>query len=114
MTREEEFYKGRKPFYIDNELLLVRFPTSKHMDCSHAKWFSEVGYPYVHTVRGYYIEDSHIILYWNDFEIPNVNVSIFPYLFEYFPTIKYIGLGCHKGKIGEEWKPKLIITRGNV
>ena len=111
---EAEFHSKRKPFYLDTDTLLVRFPTTKHMDCSHAVWFSEIGYPYVHAVRGYYMKDSYIMLYWNDFEIPNVNASLFPYLFEYFPTIKYIGLGCQKGKIGEVWKPKLVITRGEV
>lgn len=109
---EHEFHCIRKPFYLDNETLLVKYPTSKHMDCSHAKWFSEVGQPYVHTVRGYYMEDDHIMLYWNDFEVPNINASVLPYLFDYFPTIKWIGLGCNKGKIGEQWKPKFTITRG--
>jgi hypothetical protein len=51
-------------------------------------------------------------MYWNDFEIPNVNASIFAYLFDYFPTIKWIGMGCHKGEDGQIWKPKLKITRG--
>lgn len=51
------------------------------------------------------------MLYWNDYEIPNVNVSLFSYLFEYFPTIKWIGLGCYKGQVGEIWKPKLVVTR---
>lgn len=111
---EQEFHVKRKPFYLDNETLLVRFPTSKHMDCSHAKWFSEVGQTYIHTVRGYYIEDSHIMMYWNDFEIPNINASLFSYLFDFFPTIKWIGLGCHKGEVGAEWKPKLRITREEV
>lgn len=109
---EEEFHKKRKPFYLESDTLLVKFPTSKHMDCSHAKWFSEIGYPFVHTVRGYYIKDEYIMLYWNDFEIPNVNASVFSYLFDFFPTIKWIGLGCNKGALGEVWTPKLKITRG--
>ena len=47
----------------------------------------------------------------DDYEIPNVVTALFTYLFEYFPTVKWIGLGCHKGKVGEIWKPKLVITK---
>lgn len=111
---EQEFHAVRKPLYLDSETLLVKFPTSKHMNTSHARWFSEINYPFVHTVRGYYMKtekDEYLMLYWNDYEIPNVNVSLFSYLFEYFPTIKWIGLGCYKGQVGEIWKPKLVVTR---
>lgn len=110
----EEFHKLRKPFYIDPETLDVKFPAQKHMDTNHAIWFTEMGYPYVHTVRGYYMEteeDCFIMLYWNDFEVPNIVIQAFPYLFEYFPKIKWIGLGCHIGEPGEIWKPKYKITR---
>lgn len=51
------------------------------------------------------------MLYWNDFEIPNITTAVFSYLFEYFPQIKWIGLGCHKGKVGEIWMPKLKIYK---
>ena len=111
----EEFHKKRKPFFIHSDTLLVIFPNQKHMDVSHAQWFTDMGYSYVHTIRGYYWkdeDDEYIMIYWNDFEIPNVNASIFAYLFDYFPNIKWIGLGCHKGIDGEVWKPKLRITRG--
>lgn len=111
---EREFHLNRKPFYIDTDTLLVKFPTQKHMDVSHAKWLSEIGYPFSHTIRGYYMKtdnDEYLMLYWNDYEIPNVVAALFTYLFEYFPTVKWIGLGCHKGKVGEIWKPKLIITK---
>lgn len=53
---EQEFHAIRKPLYLDSETLLVKFPTSKHMNTSHAQWFSEIGYPFVHTVRGYYMK----------------------------------------------------------
>lgn len=110
----QEFHTIRKPLYLDPDTLLVRFPTSKHMNSSHAEWFQDIGVPFVHTVRGYYykIEDEeYVVLYWNDFEIPNLNVSILTYIFEYFPNIQWIGLGCHKGEVGEIWKPKLIIKK---
>lgn len=112
---EEEFHASRKPFYIDSETLDVKFPSQKYMRTSHAVWFTELGYPYVHTVRGYYVEneqDCFVMIYWNDFEIPNINMQAIPYLFEYFPKCKWIGLGCNKGPIGEMWTPKLKITRG--
>lgn len=48
---EREFHLARKPFYIDTDTLLVKFPTQKHMDVSHAKWLSEIGYPFSHTIR---------------------------------------------------------------
>lgn len=97
-------------FYL-NEKLLVRFPTSKHYGTSHAKWFSDEGITFLHTIRGYLIEDEYIMIYSNDFEIPDMNVKIISYLFEFFPTIKWIGLGCEKGKIGEVWQPKLKVTK---
>lgn len=111
---EQQFHTIRKPLYLDPETLLVKFPTSKHMNSSHAEWFSDYGIPFMHTVRGYYIkneEDEYLMLYWNDFEIPNITTAVFSYLFEYFPQIKWIGLGCHKGKVGEIWMPKLKIYK---
>lgn len=111
----EAFHSARKPFYIDAETLLIKFPTSRHINCSHAQWFTEIGMPFVHCVRGYYKkteDEEFIMIYWNDFEIPNINASLIPYLFEYFPNIDYVGLGCDKGKPGEVWKPKFKIVRG--
>lgn len=34
---EQEFHNIRKPFYLDSETLLIKFPTSKHMNVSHAQ-----------------------------------------------------------------------------
>lgn len=110
----EDFHEKRLPFYIDSQSLLIKFPTkTTHINGSHAKWFSEIDYPYLHTIRGYLMEgsDPHIMIYWNDFEIPNVDMPILTYLFEYFPNINWIGIGCNKGKIGEEWSPKLKIVK---
>jgi hypothetical protein len=110
----EEFHQKRKPFYIDSDTLIIKFPTSKYINESHAKWFSEVGYPYLPTVRGYLSEDeSYVMLYWNDFEIPNINITVCCYLFDYFTKIKWIGVGCNKGKPGEIWTPKLKVYRGD-
>lgn len=110
----DEFNTKRKPFYIDLDTLLVRFPDGKHSNMSHAEWFADYGIPWAHMVRGYYMkteEDEFVVIYWNDFEIPNVTAALFPYLFEHFVNIKWIGLGCNKGKLGEVWRPKLKVFR---
>lgn len=109
----KEFHELRKPLYLDDNLN-IKFPDSRHLNCSCAEWFADYGIVWLHTVRGYYMktkEDEYVMLYWNDFEIPNITASAFIYLFEHFPNIKWIGLGCHKSKLGEIWKPKLKITR---
>lgn len=109
----QAFHSSRKPFYIDENTLLVKFPTASHMNTSHAEWFNKDGIPFIHTVRGYYKED-YIMLYTNDFDIPNVSVQLLVYLFEYFPKINWIGLGCHKSTPGEIWKPKLAVYRQTI
>lgn len=111
----EEFHKLRKPFYLDPDTLLVKFPTQKHMDCSHAVWFTEMGYPYIGTIRGYYYktdEDEFIMIYTNNFAVPNLTIITFNYLFEYFPTVKWVGVGCIIGEIGDIWKPQIVVKRG--
>lgn len=111
----EKFLNNRKPFYIDSETCLVKFPAQKHMNVSHAKWFNEMGIVYLHTLRGYYMniegQDPYIMIYSNDFDIPNLVTNLFSYLFEYFPEITWIGVGCIKGEVGDVWKPRLKITK---
>ena len=74
MNKNLDFHKLRKPFYLDNDTLLVRTPSAKHMNTSHAEWFSSEGIPYLHTVRGYYMpsydgSEEYLMIYSNDFEI---------------------------------------------
>lgn len=110
----EEFHLNRKPLYIDNDTLLVRFPTSKHMNCSHSEWFTDLGIPWCHTIRGYYYktdEEEFIMVYWNNFEIPNVTVLLVNYLFEHFPNLSWIGLGCKVGQVGELWEPQIKVYK---
>lgn len=112
---EQEFHQARTLLYIDTDTLNIKVAKGQYANCSHAEWFNKIDYPFVHTVRGYYMkteDDEYIMLYWNDFEVPNINASLIPYIFSYFPTLKWIGLGCHIGKVGEIWKPKYKITRG--
>ena len=114
---EQEFNEKRTPIYLDIDTLIIKTANNKYSNTSHAKWFSDMGIPFVHTVRGYYMEEEdekYLMLYWNDFEVPNINVSLFSYLFEYFPEMKWIGLGCNIGKVGEVWKPKYKIYRGEI
>lgn len=47
MNKNLDFHKLRKPFYLDNDTLLVRTPSAKHMNTSHAEWFSSEGIPYL-------------------------------------------------------------------
>ena len=72
------FNEIRKPFYLDPDTLIVKFPASKHMSCSHAEWFTDLGYPYLHTIRGYYWkhEDAEfIMIYNNNYSIPNLSTE---------------------------------------
>jgi len=87
------------------------------MNCSHAEWFTDLGYPYMHTIRGYYWKgenEEFIMLYNNNYSIPNLSINVFTYLFEYFPTIQWIGVGCHKGKPGEIWKPQIKVYNEEI
>ncbi len=110
-----EFRTLRKPFYIHPETLLIKFPRQKHLDSSCAEWFSDENIPFLHTIRGYYNEeDNYVMLYTNDFETPDISIKFLTYIFEYFPNIDWIGIGCIKGKEGEIWSPKMKIQRTNV
>jgi hypothetical protein len=112
----EEFHQHRRPFYIDLNTGLVKFPSSKHMDTSHAEWFTDMGYQWCSVVRGYFWEtennvDDHVCIYTNNFNIPGVNIDILTYIFEHFLTVKWIGLGCYIGKPGEKWEPQLKVYK---
>lgn len=107
-------FEEREPLYIDLDTLNIKVAKGKYSKMSHAEWFNECNIPFVHTVRGYYLkndQDEFIMLYWNDFEVPNMNASVYSQIFSYFPNIKWLGLGCHIGKVGTCWNPKYIIIR---
>ena len=112
MTDEKEFHNKRMMFYIDDASIIKFCTNAKYKDSTHAKWFSDMNIPYLHTVRGYYVEgEDHITIYVNDFEIPDLNIKMCGYLFEYFPEIKWIGIGCHKDIVGSVWEPKLKVYK---
>lgn len=111
----QEFHSIRKPLYIDPNTSEVIFPAVEHINSSHAEWFKDIGIPLTNTVRGYYYKTDnfgeYIMLYWNDFDIPNINIEVILSIYKCFPNIQWIGLGCNKGQVGEIWEPKLIIKK---
>lgn len=109
-----EFHKLRKPFYIDPQTGLVKFPTTKYMNTSHSEWFTEMGLPWSNVVRGYYMEDCEdpfITIYANSYNIPDTYIGLLTYLFEHFPRIKWIGLGCVRGEENTFWEPQLKVYK---
>lgn len=113
---EEEFHSIRKPFYIDPQTGLVKFPAAKYMNKSHSEWFTDLGYQWCSIVRGYFWEtddheDDHLVIYADNYNVPGTNINILVYLFAHFPTVKWIGLGCYIGKQGEKWEPQFKMYR---
>jgi len=111
---EQEFLSARKPFYIDSDTLLVKFSPGKYMDMCISQWFTEYNISYQFKIRGYLMEtenheEDFLMIYWNNYSIPNISIEVLSYLFRFFPHIKWIGLGCHIGKLGEIWKPQLKV-----
>ena len=54
------------------------------------------------------------MIYINDFEVPSqMATGVLNYLFEYFPSISFIGLGAIRGERGDLWKPRLVIHRND-
>ena len=104
------FLELRTPVYLDPEKVIIRPITGKFSNSSWEEIFYQMGYGWIGITRGY-IYNGHMILYVNDFEIPNVNVCLLSYIFTYFPDIEWIGLGCNKGKPGDFWEPKLKVFR---
>lgn len=109
--KEQTFHSSRHPFYINQNGEMV-FPRRKiDFTASHVDWFAAENIPFLGTIRGF-IKDNYAYLYINDFEIPDVSPHLLSYIFLKEPSINWIGLGCHKGNVGEEWLPKLIVLKG--
>lgn len=106
----EEFLEKRLPVWLHPETALLHIVSNQERNMNFQEIFMRLHIPWLFTTRGYIYED-HMILYINDYEIPNVNVSLLNYIFAYFPDIEWVGLGCNKGKQGEFWKPKLKVYR---
>lgn len=108
---EQEFLEKRTPIWLEGEDLHVSTPSNMDKNDMHAFLSKKYGYNWMFAIRGYYWPGSHVILYIGDYETPNCTTLVTPYLFSYFPDIKYIGFGCNKGKPGEIWDPKIIIVK---
>ena len=108
---EKEFLEKRTPIWLEGDDLHVSTPSSSDKNDFHAFLSKKYGYNWLFCIRGYYWPGSHVTLYIGDYETPNCTTLVAPYLFNYFPDIKYVGFGCDKGKIGEIWSPKITIIR---
>lgn len=108
---EQEFLEKRVPFWLENDTLRVTIPSNLDKNDVHSHLAKKFGYNWLFALRGYYWPGSHIMLYTGDYETPNVTTMVAQYLFNYFNDVKYLGLGCHKGKIGEIWDAKIWIAR---
>ena len=107
---EALFLEKRTPVFLDPEKYIIRPISGKFSNSSWDEIFYQMGYGWLGITRGYILDD-HMVLYYNDFEIPNVNTCILTYIFTYFKDIKWIGLGCNKGKPGEIWEPRIKVFR---
>ena len=108
---EKEFLEKRIPFWLEGDDLNVVIPSNMDKMDVHSHLCKKYGYGWLHAIRGYWWPDSHVMLYIGDYETPNMTVLVVQYLLNYFKDIKWIGLGCHIGKPGELWRPKVIIPR---
>jgi hypothetical protein len=108
---EKEFLEKRTPIWLEGEDLHISTPSSSDKNDFHAFLSKKYGYNWMFCLRGYYWPGSHCCIYIGDYECPNCTTLVAPYLFNYFPDIKWIGFGLNKGKIGEVWKPKITIVR---
>ena len=108
---EQEFLEKRIPIWLEGDDLHVSTPSKNDGNDMHAFLSKKYGYSWLFAIRGYYWPGSHVMLYIGDYECPNCTTLVVPYLFNYFYDIKYIGFGCNKGKVGEIWPPKIIMTK---
>lgn len=108
---EQEFLNKRIPIWLEGDDLHVSRPSGNDSNDMHAFLSKKYGYNWMFAIRGYYWPGSHVMLYIGDYECPNCTTLVAPYLFGYFPDIKYIGFGCNKGKVGEIWPAKIMLIR---
>jgi len=108
---EKEFLEKRIPIWLEGEDLHVSTPSASDRNDFHTFLAKKYGYNWLFCLRGYYWPGSHCCIYIGDYECPNCTTLVAPYLFNYFPDIKWIGFGLNKGKVGEIWKPKITIVK---
>lgn len=108
---EKEFLEKRIPIWLEGEDLHISIPSNMDKNNMHAFLSKKYGYNWLWCIRGYYWPNSHVQLYQGEYETPNCTTLVTPYIFNYFPDIKYIGFGCDRGKVGEIWNPKICVIR---
>ena len=108
---EEEFLRKRIPIWLEGEDLHISRPSTTDSNDMHTFLSKKYGYGWLFALRGYYWPGSHVMLYQGEYETPNCTTLVTSYIFNYFKDINYIGFGCHVGKPGEIWKPKIIVVR---
>ena len=110
MNKEKIFHNKRIAFYVDSNKSIIYIKQGQ----SHNDYFKEIGHPeYINfVIRGYILND-HVMLYrGNDFDIPaNITIKSIVELVSSInkTSIKWVGLGCVIGEVGEEWNPKITI-----
>ena len=108
---EKEFLEKRIPIWLEGEDLHISRPSSNDANDMHTFLCKKYGYNWIYAIRGYYWPGSHVQLYLGDYETVNCTILVTSYIFNFFKDIKYIGIGCDKGKPGEIWPPKICIIR---
>ena len=108
---EQEFLEKRTPIWLEGDDLHISTPSNMDKNNMHVYLSKKYGFNWLFAIRGYYWPGSHVVLYIGDYECPNCTTLVAPYLFNFFPDIKYVGFGCNKSKVGEIWEPKIIVVR---
>ena len=107
MSEEEKFHGKRKAFYIDVHDRIIFIKEGQ----SHKEYFNEIGHPEFmeSSVRGYLLGNHMMFYKGENFEIPlSLTIEeILQYVYSIKIPIKWVGLGCNIGKVGEEWPPKI-------
>jgi len=110
ITKEKKFHNRRIAFYVNEDNIIVFIKKGQ----SHIEYFNEIGHSeYINFITRGYVLDDHVIFYkGNNFDIPkNLTIETILELVSSMniPSIKWIGLGCIIGKVGEKWNPKITI-----
>lgn len=114
VEKEKEFLNNRIAFLINTDNTIVFIKKGQSL----IEYLNEIGHPeYIYFVTRGYLLNDHVIFYrGNDFRIPeNFTIKDILEIVSSIKkrrsrfTIKWIGLGCIIGKVGEEWRPKITI-----
>lgn len=110
MNKETIFHNKRTAFYVDSNKSIIYLKQGQ----SHSEYFKEIGHPeYINFVLRGYILNDHVLFYrGTNFDIPrSLTIKTIIELVSSIDktSIKWVGLGCIIGEVGEEWLPKITI-----